>query len=78
MTITVYSKPDCVQCDRTKFLMDREGIERTTIDVTQDAESLAYIKGLGYLSAPVVVIKDDNGEVTNHWYGFRPDLINQI
>ena len=42
------------------------------IDVTQDAESLAFIKGLGYQQAPVVVAGED------HWSGFRPDRIKAV
>lgn len=47
MTITVYSKPRCPQCDATYRALDKQGVDYTTIDVTQDAASLDYIKGLG-------------------------------
>lgn len=43
-----------------------------SIDVTQDPESLAFIKGLGYQQAPVVVAGED------HWSGFRPDRIKAV
>ncbi|MDC4232585.1 glutaredoxin-like protein NrdH [Actinomyces sp. B33] len=69
MTITVYSKPRCPQCDATYRALDKQGLDYTTIDVTQDAEALDLIKGLGYQQAPVVMVGDD------HWSGFRPDRI---
>ena len=72
MSITVYSKPRCPQCDATYRALDKQGISYEKIDVTQDAESLAFIKGLGYQQAPVVVAGED------HWSGFRPDRIKAI
>ena len=71
--IALYSKPDCVQCVATKRRMDRLGLEYTEVDVSEDADALAFIKGLGYMQAPVVVLDDDA-----HWSGNRPDLIKQI
>ena len=52
MSITVYSKPRCPQCDATYRALDKQGISYEKIDVTQDAESLAFIKGLGYSRPP--------------------------
>lgn len=69
MAITVYSKPRCPQCDATYRVLDKQGIDYTSIDVSEDMAALEYIKGLGYQQAPVVVAGDD------HWSGFRPDRI---
>lgn len=69
MTITVYSKPMCVQCDATYRALDKQGLDYERIDVTQDADALEFIKGLGYQQAPVVMAGDD------HWSGYRPDRI---
>lgn len=72
MSITVYSKPRCVQCDATYRALDKAGVEYTTIDVSRDAESLQYILGLGYQQAPVVVTE------AGHWSGYRPDRIKEV
>jgi glutaredoxin-like protein NrdH len=72
MSITVYSKPACVQCDATYRALDRKGVEYTVVDITQDAEALEMVRGLGYLQAPVVVAGED------HWSGFRPDRISSV
>ncbi len=69
MTITVYSKPMCVQCDATYRALDKQGLDYRSIDVTQDDSALEFIKGLGYQQAPVVMAGDD------HWSGYRPDRI---
>ncbi|MDO4260295.1 MAG: glutaredoxin-like protein NrdH [Actinomycetaceae bacterium] len=69
MTITVYSKPRCPQCDATYRVLDKQGVEYTSVDVSEDLDALEFIKGLGHQQAPVVVAGDD------HWSGFRPDRI---
>lgn len=75
MKITVYSQPDCFPCKGTMRDFDKLGIEYESIDVSEDHEALAFIKGLGYLQAPVVVVTGENGAMVNHWSGFRPDQI---
>lgn len=69
---TVYTKPSCVQCDMTKRYMDKNGIEYTTVDITQDQEALDMILGMGFSSAPVVI----SGDLS--WAGFQPDKINLL
>jgi glutaredoxin-like protein NrdH len=69
---TVYTKPACVQCDQTKKLLDKNGIEYTTIDISKDQEAFEKIVTLGFMSAPVVISGDDS------WAGFQPDKINSI
>jgi len=70
--ITVYSKPMCVQCDATKRALNKAGIAYDTVDITEDADALTKIKGMGYVQAPVVITSED------HWSGFRPDKIKAI
>jgi glutaredoxin-like protein NrdH len=72
MSITVYSKPACVQCDATYRALDKRGLDYTIVDISQDTEALEMVRGLGYLQAPVVVA----GET--HWSGFRPDRITEL
>ena len=72
MTITVYSKPACVQCTATTRALAAKGIEYNLVDLTEDAEALAKVTELGYRQAPVVMAGDD------HWAGFRPDKISAL
>lgn len=72
MSITVYSKPRCPQCTATYRAMDKLGISYETVDITEDAEALEFILGLGHKQAPVVVTETDN------WSGFRPDSIKAL
>ena len=69
---TVYTKPNCVQCDATKKYMDKNGIQYNTVDITQDQEALDMILGMGFSSAPVVI----SGDLS--FAGFQPDKINLL
>lgn len=72
MTVTVYTKPSCVQCNATYRALDSKGIEYDVLDLSADADALAQVKELGYLQAPVVITDED------HWSGFRPDKIDEL
>lgn len=72
--LTVYTKPECIQCDRTQKALTRDGVEYRTRDVTRDPEALRHItEDLGYHQAPVVVT-DDN----QHWSGYQPARLKQL
>ena len=70
--ITVYTKPNCVQCTATFKVLDKAGIAYAKVDIGVDAEARDYVMALGYLQAPVVVAGDE------HWSGFRPDRISEV
>jgi len=72
--VTVYTLPVCVQCDRTKKLMDREGIAYEAVDLTTVPDVAAKFKEDGFLQAPIVVVGNDG----RRWGGFRPDLIKEL
>lgn len=75
--ITVYSKPNCPQCTATYRKLNGLNISHESVDVTQEPEALSFIRSLGYSQAPVVVVRDAQGNVTRHWSGFRPDMIKK-
>ena len=72
MTVILYSKPACVQCDATKRALDKQGVAYTIIDLSEDAAAMELVTGLGYRQAPVVIAGGD------HWAGFRPDKIGAL
>src|SRR3954463_211693 len=72
MSVTVYTKPACVQCNATYKALDKAGVEYDVIDISVDPEARDYVMALGYLQAPVVVAG------TEHWSGFRPDRIKTL
>ncbi|MRG60402.1 glutaredoxin-like protein NrdH [Agromyces sp. CFH 90414] len=72
MTVTVYTKPSCVQCNATYRALDSKGIEYEVLDLSVDESALAHVKELGYQQAPVVITDEE------HWSGFRPDKIAEL
>ena len=69
---TVYTKNNCVQCDMTKRLMDKVGIEYDTVNISENPEALDKLIQLGYRAAPVVITENDS------WAGFNPDKIAEL
>lgn len=72
MNVTVYTKPQCVQCDATKRALSSSRVEYETVDLTEHPDALARVRALGYAQAPVVVTSED------HWSGFRLDKIKAL
>ncbi|MFA5592665.1 MAG: glutaredoxin-like protein NrdH [Micavibrio sp.] len=72
MTVTVYSKPACVQCNATYRALERAGVPYNVVDLSEDGAALAHVQSLGYRQVPVVVAGGD------HWAGFRPDKIGML
>ncbi|MBT0770602.1 glutaredoxin-like protein NrdH [Kineosporia sp. J2-2] len=72
MTITVYSKPSCVQCDATHRALKKTDLDYRVVDITVDLDAREHVLSLGYQQAPVVVAGDE------HWSGYRPDRIRAL
>ncbi|CAB4123620.1 GrxC Glutaredoxin and related proteins [uncultured Caudovirales phage] len=68
MTITIYSNPNCVQCEQTKKFLTRKGVPFESKMISESPEVQAIIDEHKFQSAPVVVIS--TGQV---WSGFRLD-----
>lgn len=74
LQITVYSKERCVQCTATIRNLNRLEVDHTT----EHADNLPNdVAALGYLQAPIVTVRDEDGAITDSWYGYNPDKINQ-
>jgi glutaredoxin-like protein NrdH len=69
MKVTVYSTPDCVQCQTTKRTLDRFHISYDSIDLSQNPDAMELVQSLGYTQAPVVIVT--HGDTTLSWSGFR-------
>jgi glutaredoxin-like protein NrdH len=57
----------------TKRLMDKIGVEYTTVDIVENPEELDKLIEMGYRAAPVVVSSDGES-----WAGFQPDKITAL
>ena len=47
MTVTVYTKPACVQCNATYKALDKQGLTYKFIDITEDAPARDFVVQLG-------------------------------
>lgn len=72
MSVTVYSKPSCVQCTATYKALEQIGVSFQIIDISEDSHAFGVIQNLGYRQVPVVMVDDE------HWAGFRPDKIKAL
>jgi glutaredoxin-like protein NrdH len=72
MNITVYTKPNCVQCHTTKTYLDKHNFGYSTVDITKDQEAYEKVVGLGFSSVPVVITDTDS------WSGFRVSKLEQM
>lgn len=70
---TVYTKPNCVQCEMTKRHMDKIGVKYTTVDIIDNPDELDKLIEMGYRAAPVVVTTEGDS-----WAGFQPEKINDL
>lgn len=70
LKITVWTKPNCVQCDQTKKEFDKRGIIYNTRKLTPKA--IAKFQELGLLAAPIIESDD------RRWSGFRLDRIKSL
>lgn len=73
--ITVYSKPNCMQCEMTKMWLDQNKIPYDTVDVIANPKELERIKSLGFKDMPVVTL-DKN--FNNAWAGFNVDRLLEL
>jgi glutaredoxin-like protein NrdH len=75
-TLTVYSNESCVQCNATYRALDKKGIPYTVEDAQETANN-ELLKELGHMQAPGVIVRNSQGEIVDHWSGFRPDKIEE-
>lgn len=74
--VVVYTKNDCWGCTKTKGLLDRSGVEYTTVNVEEDQTAFTYVtETLGYRQMPVVVASTPEGDFV--WSGLQPHKIRE-
>ena len=70
--VTIYTMPNCVQCEQTKRYLTMKSVEYVTVDISEDKEAYEKVTSLGYKSAPVVITEDDA------WFGFRLEKLANL
>lgn len=72
MDVTVYTKPNCPQCEQTKMSFDILGISYQTVDVTVDTAAQERLIQAGHRALPVVAA----GDLV--WSGHSQDKISAL
>jgi glutaredoxin-like protein NrdH len=72
MTVTVFTKYRCPQCEATKRQLTKQGIDFDVVDLADNPSTLEQLQEAGFKQAPVVITPDAS------WSGYRPDLIKQL
>lgn len=71
--VTVYTVPNCPQCNATKRALTKRGISYDVVDLASSPEARQELRQAGYQQAPVIITSD--GQT---WTGYRPDKIAQL
>jgi glutaredoxin-like protein NrdH len=72
MKITLWTKPNCSQCDMTKKQFDKRGIIYQEKRLDRSPKAVARFLELGLLAAPIVETD------TKQWSGFRLGKIESL
>lgn len=75
--VKVITRPSCQPCKAT--LRKFGSYDLTIVDsaINHD-EAISLAASVGYASAPVVLVYDQEGTIIDHWSGFNPDRINAV
>ena len=77
ITVTVYSKPDCVQCRYTKKELESKSLPYKEIDITQDEDARKLLQDMGIQMLPAVCVDSGIGEV-EWWAGFKIEKLRAL
>ena len=72
MSVIVYSKQNCPQCELTKRDMDILGIEYSVVDIEKDTLAMDELISMGFKSAPVVKAEG------SFWSGYDQEKIKSL
>ena len=73
MTVTVYTKDHCPQCNRVKAAFEKGGLEYEEAPIDERVLTLARIKG--WKAAPIVV-SDEHPEL--NFCGYKPNIVKDF
>ena len=85
MDVTVYTKPNCPQCDQTKRLLTRDNVKYDEEPIGDEERQLFL--GHGFMSAPIVVVSQPVAPGVSGvkefgdgvaWAGLNPDALKQL
>lgn len=78
VVITVYTKPACIECQRTKAALKKRGLTYVEINVEANDAVADELYDEGWRSLPVIKVTPALDPDIDSWAGYRPDLIDRI
>lgn len=75
-SVTIYTKPNCVQCDMTKKWFNKNGVDYETEDIYEE-KNLAAVQELGFAAAPVIIVSQGQPKDEVYWAGFQPAKLEE-
>ena len=76
--LTVYSKPNCMQCEMTKIWLNQNKIPFEAVDIEANPGALELLQHYGYSSLPVVAIDDELSDESKTWAGFQIEKLEAL
>ena len=76
--LTVYSKPNCMQCEMTKIWLTQNKIPFEVVDTGANPGALELLRHYGWQTLPVVTLDDELGDKTKTWAGFQIDKLEAL
>ena len=78
MLVTVYTKPACPNCVKTKRHLEKNGVEYTEAPIIPEVIDFATERGIQ--QAPIVTVyrTGDTISTAEAWGGYQPDRINEL
>lgn len=76
--LTVYSRPNCMQCEMTKMWLKQNDIPFEAVNIEANPGALELLKHYGYSSLPVVAIDDELSDESKTWSGFQIEKLEAL
>lgn len=74
--VTIYHTKGCMKCKQTALLLKHNPkLQIEEVLVEQGTELIEKLRGQGYRSMPVVVVKDEKGTLVDSWNDFQVDKV---
>lgn len=54
---TIYSKPNCTQCDQAKLMLKMKGLSFEVIDVMEDKTAFDFVVSEGFKGMPAIYLE---------------------
>lgn len=76
--LTVYSRPNCMQCEMTKMWLKQNDIPFEAVDIEANPGALELLIHYGWQTLPVVAIDDELSDKSKTWAGFQIDKLEAL